>query len=171
MAVISAKLRATVPSSASDHAFGEQQSRDGNLAGVRAVVERLAEACAPGWGGGDSGDSLVPGLSLIKSVSLYQKTEEWPGALSLVGACAAFHAHLLEWLVLTGDKCRAGAAAANFGLGTFGSSSHSSCASGSSSTRSSMTRSDSGSSRLQDHVGGVPHELDGEVSSRVAVVS
>lgn len=99
----------------------QQASRSGSVL-VAAAVRRVAEACAPGRGGcggnsdgdDDGGDSNgggrgFPGLSLTTASALLLRAEKKTGrsggssakgSTALVGACAALHVHLLEWLSL-----------------------------------------------------------------------
>lgn len=73
---------------------------------VAAAVHRLAEACAPGLDS-DEVKRGFPGLSLTTAMLSAGKK---PGpripeksSTALAGACAALHAHLLEWLALVAE--------------------------------------------------------------------
>lgn len=109
MTVIGVKLRAfsrspTPPSSSSSVPSplignARHAPRD-NLAHVRPLVEHLAEACAPGIGSAD-GSGVSSGLSLVKSARSCEGPRGSDGSVALLGACAALHGHLLEWLATT----------------------------------------------------------------------
>ena len=109
MTVIGVKLRAfsrspTAPSSSSSvpspRMGNAQHPPRENPPRVRRLVERLAEACAPGIGSPDGG-GVSSGLSLVKSARSCEGPRGSDGSVALLGACAALHGHLLEWLAIT----------------------------------------------------------------------
>ncbi|CAN0081689.1 unnamed protein product, partial [Ectocarpus fasciculatus] len=120
MAVVGAKLRRTLlrphfpeAAAASPSSLGGRGGGGAGAVGsglVAAAVRRLAEACAPGRGGGgdgggDDGERGFPGLSLTAAAAAEAVVQaESPGLgggrSALFGACAALHAHLLDWLSL-----------------------------------------------------------------------
>lgn len=111
MAVIGVKIRALfcpLGSCWSSNTNTWQLSRNRNLAAMQHIVKYLAESCAPGWGGGDSnigGGGCFQGLSLIRAVRLDDAMRGSVGSKALLGACAAFHMHLLGWIAVAEDNC------------------------------------------------------------------
>lgn len=97
--------QAPTPSSSSlpSSPMGNGQPQCESLEPVRHAVENLAEACAPGVGNADGADGGVvsPGLSLVKSARSCEGRRGSDGSFALLGACAALHGYLLEWLSMT----------------------------------------------------------------------
>lgn len=123
MAVVGANLRTLFSCN-----NGRRRWRAKSLSAAKILVERLAEACAPGRGllggvEGGNGDvnssrgisAAAAGLSLTTAVELGEKKKEKEklssrssvsvGSTSvLVETCAAMHVHLLQWLVVVASE-------------------------------------------------------------------